>query len=324
MATAVGPHVASGQTAPNSTPSSSTDSAPSTAPDREVAQRRFAQGQRAFKSGDFRHAAEEFEAAYAAAPHPDVLWNAARAWHRARELSRAANLYARFLREAPADSLDRNSATAALRDVSTKIARIDVVAPDFQDVRVDEQTVDGSTIYVTAGTHVVEGKSGGHLVRQTSTVAAGDVISVALVAPLGKEPPPPPNTSPSTGMTAGPAQGQTAQGQTTADVGQHPVATRSQGWPPAVVYAAGAATLLAGGFTLWSAVDTQHARNDYNGTQQALDDGLSKEHRTNIAIVATAVLGAFTVASAAFFVGWRRPQVKVGVGVGSIALDGRF
>jgi hypothetical protein len=98
------PHVAAAQP----------DGPPPSAADREAAARAFSQGQRAFKKGDFRHAAESFETAYKDAPHPSSLWNAARAWHRARELARAANLYAKFLREAPADSRDRNSAQAAI------------------------------------------------------------------------------------------------------------------------------------------------------------------------------------------------------------------
>ena len=60
--------------------------------DRKAAAKLFAEGQKSYSTGDFRHAAESFEAAYARAPRLAPLLNAARAWHNARELVRAANL----------------------------------------------------------------------------------------------------------------------------------------------------------------------------------------------------------------------------------------
>ncbi len=307
------------------------DPAPPSAADREAAQRAFSQGQHAFKRGDFRHAAEQFEVAYAHAPHPDVLWNAARAWHRARELARAANLYARFLRDAPADARDRNSATSELRDLSTKVARMDVVAPDFQDVRVDEQPLEGTTVYVTPGAHVVEGRFDGRPVRQTPTVAAGDVVSIALVAPSAPPPAvvqvPPPTASPSAGKDGG------KDGK---DAG---VTTASHGLPPAVVYAGAATTVVATGFTIWSAVDTEQARSHYDGSQQALNDGLGKERRTNVLVVVSGGLGGLTLLSMLLLVDWHKHSasekangrekpadatVKVGVGPGSFVVGGSF
>jgi len=298
--------------------------APPSAADREAAQRAFAQAQHAFKTGDFRHAAEQFEVAYSHAPHPDVIWNAARAWHRARELPRAATLYAKYLREAPADARDRNSATAALRDLSSKVARLDIVAPDFQDVRVDEQPLDGGSVYVTPGAHVVEGKIDGRSVRQTPSVAAGDVVSVALVAP----PPPPPVVAPPpppATTTIEVADGHGKRGRT---------------WSPVVVYVGGALTLVATGVSIWSALDTEQARRQYNGTQQALDDGLSKEHRTNIAVAVSGGLGAVTLLSTLLFVDWHKHSpsaepgpspggapgggVSFGIGPGSLVARGSF
>jgi hypothetical protein len=312
------------------------DNAPASAADREAAQRAFAQGQRAYRVGDFRRAAESFESAYAHVPHPDALWNAARAWHRARELSRAANLYARFLREAPPNSRDRNSATTALKDLAARIARIDVVAPDFQELRVDGAELDGTSIYVTPGDHVVAGVIDGRPVRQTSKVAAGDVVSVALVPPSAPPvvatatPPPPVQNNPATTPT---------KEQPTHDEPKTEEKKGGGGLPPTIVYVGGAATVLAGAFTIWSGLDTNKARSDFNGTQQALDDGIAKEHRTNIALAVTGVLGAFTLVSAAFLVDWGGgrstkksdsasaaggPTMMIGVGPGTISASGRF
>src|SRR5579883_1186046 len=95
--------------------------ATATAEDRRQAARDFAEGDRAFKDGDFRHAAESYERAYQRVPHYSALWNAARSWDHAGEPSRAANLYARYLREAPPRARDRNSAQRLLRALSNRL-----------------------------------------------------------------------------------------------------------------------------------------------------------------------------------------------------------
>ena len=93
--------------------------------DRKTAQASFQAAQKAFKAGDFRHAAEKFDEAYKRAPHHAPLWNAGRAWHQAGELTRAANIYAKYLREAPPNAPDRNRAIVALKQVQVKLGRID-------------------------------------------------------------------------------------------------------------------------------------------------------------------------------------------------------
>src|SRR5580700_7027743 len=75
--------------------------------DRRAAASFFAEGQKAYNGGDFRHAAESFESAYKRAPRLPPLWNAARAWDKGGELVRAANLYASYLRKAPPNTPDR-------------------------------------------------------------------------------------------------------------------------------------------------------------------------------------------------------------------------
>src|SRR5512143_4363052 len=77
--------------------------------DRREAGRLFVEGQRSFTTGDFRHSAESFEAAYQKVPKLPALWNAARAWHRAGEPVKAANLYASYLDKAPPKAPDRAS-----------------------------------------------------------------------------------------------------------------------------------------------------------------------------------------------------------------------
>src|ERR1700722_20008120 len=134
-----------------STPAYAQSTAPPspTAEARKDAARRYAEGTRAFDARDFTRAGEAFDAAYALAPHPDALWNSARAWHSAGELARAANLYARYLREARRDAPDRPGALAAQKQLASRLGRIEIHPGEgVQNVRVDDVPVEGTVVYV--------------------------------------------------------------------------------------------------------------------------------------------------------------------------------
>ena len=75
-----------------------------TADDKRAAAHAFDDGEKAFAAGDYLRAAELFEEANKKAPHYANVWNAARAYHKLGELARAATLYGRYLRIAPADA----------------------------------------------------------------------------------------------------------------------------------------------------------------------------------------------------------------------------
>lgn len=296
------------------------------ADDRRQAAKDFADGDRAFKDGDYRQAAESYERAYARVPHHSALWNAARSWHRAGELARAANLYARYLREAPPGARDRNSAQRAMNELSGRLARIEVHATDVADVQVDGQPVAGPSVFVTPGAHVVSGRAAdGRAVRQSQSVEAGDVVSVALVpspAPGAPAPPPPPAPTPER--------------------------RASRGWSPIVVYFGGAVALALAGITVWSGIDTLQQKDafDKTPTQNNLDVGRQKETRTNVLIAASAGVAALTAVTALVLVDWHGtresagppgsglehptrkrepgPAVQVGAGLGSLVLKGSF
>ena len=100
------------------------------------AARHFDAGTAAFRRGDYTTAGREFDAAYAIAPHPDALWNAAQAWERAQDVARAANLYALFLELSPPDASDRDRANAAIARIAPRLARLDIhVEGDSRDGR---------------------------------------------------------------------------------------------------------------------------------------------------------------------------------------------
>jgi hypothetical protein len=292
-----------------------------TTEDRKQAAKEFADGDHAFKGGDFKGAAEAYERAYRALPHYSALWNAARAWFRAGDLPRAANLYARYLNEAPTNARDRNNALKSLQSLSEKLAHLQIHATDVQDVKVDGDATTTTDVYVTPGAHVVEGHtSDGKPVRQSQNVEAGETVSVALMAP-----------------TTAPASGGTPPPPVPAEQGQK----KSRGLSPIVVVFGGAVTAVLGGITVWSGLDTLNQKDtfDQSPTQDNLDVGRQKQTRTNILIGATIGAGVLTGVVAIFFVDWKGSaatkkddaptgaaveNVRLGVGPGSVLVQGEF
>ncbi|WP_437634097.1 hypothetical protein [Sorangium sp. So ce854] len=277
--------------------------APAEAPprpeDARAAARAFEEGERAFRAGDFACAAAAFEAAYRAAPHASPLWNAARSWHRAGEAVRAANLYARYLREAPPDAPDRDAAGAALGQLAPRLGRIDVYAPGARDVRVDDVRVEGASVYVNPGSHVVAGEIDAQALRRTEVVGAGEVRSVALVAAAPRELPPAPAAPPPPPPAAGAPAARTSPAPSPA---RRPL-------PPAGVIVGAAVTAIGAGLTVASGLDTLAARDTFDAapTEENLAVGLGKQRRTNVLLGATIGLGALTGAAAIWLVDWGAP-----------------
>jgi hypothetical protein len=282
--------------------------------DRKAAAKLFGEGQKAYREGDFRHAAQAFEDAYQKAPRLPPLYNAARAWQKGGEMVRAANLYASYLRKAPPSAPDRNSATSALRDLETKLARLEVHAADFSDLKVDgapvaleDQQPASLVIYVTPGSHVIEGMHAGAAARQEPTATAGTSMSVVLM--------------PKETAVVAPVVVEKPRG--------------GGGLSPIVVIVGAGATVLAGGFMIWSGVDTTSQRNTFNAspTQANLDTGRSDEARTNVLVGITAGLAVVT-GVLAIFVDWKgtkkteatsaKSTIRFVPGIGGGMLEGSF
>lgn len=249
--------------------------------DRSAA-RHFADGQKAFAAGDFAHAGDEFEAAYRDKPHHAPLWNAARSWQRAGEEIRAANVYARYLREAPPDAPDRDQATVALRALTTKLGRIEAHAAGVDRLELDGKLVEAPVVYVAPGEHLAEADDKGTSVRKVVRVAAGEVTSITLapapkVAPPREGPPLPPRES------------------------RKPL-------PPIVPIIGGVLTLAAGGLAVWSGLDTREKRDtflDDKSSQENLDAAFASQTRTNVLIGTSAGLAVITGVIAVFFTDWQ-------------------
>lgn len=257
--------------------------------DAAAAKVQFEEGEKAFAAGDFRLAGNAFEEAYRRKPHHAPLWNAARSWFRAGESVRAANLYVRYLREAPAGSKDRDVATQNLTQLAAKLGKIVLVSAGPKDLKVDDATADKDGNFVPPGEHVVSGTGPQGTVRKSVKVTEGQTLSVTL-----ENPPPPP---------------------------KDPVIIveqRSVRLPWAVVAVGGGLTLAGAGLTIWSGIDTNKGREEFDqknatpgaATQEDLDDGKSRQLRTNIFLGVTIGLAVLTTA-AAFFVDWKGAK-KVG------------
>ncbi len=261
----------------------------------EIAAEHFAAGERAFAAGDFLRAAEAFEAAHRAAPQPAALWNAARSWHKAGEVARAANLYRRYLRDAPEGAADRDEATRAMVALGARLGRLDVVAPGAAAVSVDGQLVESSTWFVNPGTHLVSADlQGARVVREVS-VEEGGVRTVVLEPPPAVAGDPPrPGPAPTRPPAARPV----------------PKAEEHGGAGPWLFGLVAGTTALSAGLTIASGVDTLLARNEYldipedERTLDLYDQGKFKQDRTNVMIGVTGGLALVSAAVAVFAIDW--------------------
>ncbi|MBL9022606.1 MAG: tetratricopeptide repeat protein [Myxococcales bacterium] len=276
--------------------------------DPAVAAERFTTGEEAFEAGDFLRAAEAFEAAYAADPQPAALWNAARSFDRAGEHARAATLYQLYVREAPSDAPDRDEATRALVELGRRLGKIEIVAPSSPRLAVDGRPVRGSTVFVNAGTHLVEAEFGAARARREVSVEEGSTKTVLL-----EEPPATPSPAPPV-----PPVARTA-----------PEPERRSGVTPWLMAPFLGTTALAGALTIASGVDTLVARGQYldipedERTQRQYDDGKLKQDRTNVMIGVTAGLALVTTSVALFAIDWGKGTV-IGVSPGGVRAHGWF
>jgi hypothetical protein len=297
---------------------------------RKEAARKYTEGTRAFDAGDFTGAAQAFEAAYALAPHPDALWNAARAWHRAGELARAANLYARYLREVPWNAPDRATAQAAMKTLASKLARIEVRAsPGVEAIRLDDSLLDATVVYVIPGVHVLRGHTATGDVEERTTVKAGAEVSV-LVAPAESPAPAAPDTPASPSASPMEPAAPAPPPHSTITPEKSGPAPRS-GWSPVVFAVETGLTVAVTGITIWSGVDTLSTRQSFlaNPTQGTLDSGRFDQLRTNVLLGVSIGLAALTAATAIFLVDWGGPRaeataLRVGLGPASAFVRGSF
>lgn len=273
---------------------SAEDNAAIEGPRKEEATRLFEAAEQAFQKGDFVRAGEAFEEAYRMAPHPAPLWNAARSFERAGDDTRAANAYARYLREAPEGSRDREAALAAIVSLGKRLGLVEIYAKGALDVRLDNKPLGSDRVYVSPGKHVLEGVVDGKLVQQTESIDAGESRSMALVSPEKAEKP----------AFLAPAQ---------TLVVPNPVAknqTKRASWASPLLITSGALTTVSVALLLWSGLDTLEARREFDAdpTAEKLQYGKDKQLRTNLLLGASLGFGAVTAGLLSYWLTRQTPR----------------
>lgn len=281
------------------------------AQDKRAAARAFAEGQQAFRKRDYSLAAEKFEEAHRLAPHHSAVWNAARSRQRAGDLARAANLYAAYIEIAPPHAWDRNRANTELQKLTEQLGKIEIhVIGEIENITIDGEPGETGVVFVTPGTHVIAGEAPDGPVTHKQSVEAGKMVSVLLEPPPPPEPEPPPPPKKEKPAPKPP----------------------DKTWSPTVVYVGGGVTAAAALFTVWSGMDTLDQRETFDAspTQANLDEGKSRQSRTNVGLGVTFVGAALTTAAAMWLVDWDSGKtnedagVEAGLGPRGVCVRGRF
>lgn len=253
--------------------------------EKQEAASHFKAGVRAFWQRKYAEAAESFEKANDTVPNHKALFNAADAWEKAGELVKAAQRFRAYLEIAPENTKARDDAQARLDELLTKVGRIDIAGEGATNVTVDGESAQLGEMLVAPGDHVVAGIAHGTPVEKRVSVEAGAILRV-LIEP----PPPPPKPEP------------VLSNRTTEDDG----VKASEGMPPTVFYVGLGVTGVLAGATVWSGLDTNSKRDDFdaNPTAAGYDDGVAAQRRTNILLGLTAAAGVTTAALGLFAVSW--------------------
>jgi hypothetical protein len=262
---------------------------------------KFKEGERAFQRHEYEAAAAAFEAAYDIAPHPAALFNAATAHQKSGKLTRAANLCARYLRDAPENDPRREKANALLGELTPKLGRVEVQDRGASDVELDARSLEGPVTYVDPGDHVVTARFGDKGVQRKISVVAGSLVRVVL------EPPKKETSAALEEEGEGREEGRPSDAVKDAGKGS------SKPLSPAIFYVGVGVTAVLAGVTVWSGIDTNKARSDFDArpTQSGLDEGKAKQSRTNLLIGATAAAGVGTAVIGIFFTDWKgKPKPK--------------
>lgn len=285
--------------------------------ERAKAAEAYDEGTSAYLAEHYELAAHWFERAYRLVPTSAALLQAVRAYHKAGEFLRAANLALELRASYPSDGRATRAADAVIGSVRDTSLLVDVRCNETCALELDGTVVRHPKFFTTPEVeHTIKA---GFATGETSTSvlgAPGDTERLALEAPL---PPPPP-----------------------------PI-------PRWTFFSSLGATVALGAATIWSGIDANQSVGTYESAartasspgindgssptpaeqaQTLLDDGQRKERRTNILIGVTAGMAAAT-AVIGVFTNWkgesRQPSSKrvegsVGVGHkgGAFMIKGRF
>lgn len=254
-----------------------------------AAAKAFSLGQQAELAGDFRAASEHYELADRMVPSPEALRSAARARMRAGDEAMAAT-HAEELDRRYSDEKSHQIASEILSGLSQKLGRVSLtcaracgVVVDGGAIGVDEST--DHIFYVEAGRHTIGASFGaGGTAQQMVEAPAGKTVRLSL---------------------SGPEDGDAPSGAT-AQVSARVSAPKRAGLPIGWFIASAGVTALLAGATVWSGLDVLKHKSEYEDdpSKAKLDDGRTRELRTNILMGVTAA-AAVTTGFIAWKTRWR-------------------
>ncbi|MCA9592082.1 MAG: hypothetical protein KC776_02200 [Myxococcales bacterium] len=298
-------------------PAVADDAEPCTGTPAQCGKRAFLAGVKAYKAGDFALATRRFNEAYDAKPHPVVLFNLALAEAKSEKYVAATEHFAAVAADAQTPKALRPKAEAERDRAERATARVEVQATgNTVSATVDGVAMTGAppSTRVDPGQHdvqvTVDGKPA---LSRRVTLARGERLTLAL------------SHSREVVVTRG-------GGPTTP---KRDRGTPSHGVSPVWFYAGVGATAVLGGVTVWSALDTKSAFDDYERdlpdldqaqVDQRVNDGHDKELRTNVLIGVTAAAAVATAAVGVLLVDWRLGSQSAALSVtpGGATLSGRF
>jgi hypothetical protein len=270
----------------------------------------FDRGREAYKTEDYVEAAEQFESADANAPSAAALELAIRARDKAGQLDRAATLAALALARHPDDPNIQKIAPSIVERAKAELFELDLKCDEACDVTVAGKIAPGRratdrTVYLGPGNYAVRaGWSGDRSASKSVEASKGETGSLEFRAPEVAVAPPP-AVAPLVVAPTKPADD--TQG-------------KSGKLPPPVFWVGVSLTAVLGGVSLWSGIDTQNNPGpdrvreacktvDSSGAHTAecdslYNEGLDKQHRTNLLLGVTAGLGVATAVVGAFFTDW--------------------
>ncbi|MCB9612183.1 MAG: hypothetical protein H6722_06990 [Sandaracinus sp.] len=283
-------------------------SAAQTAQERQAAAEAFDRGTTSLLAEDFNTAARWFEMANNLAPAAPALLQAIRAHQRAGNELRAGTLSLRLVERFPDAGSAVEEAQRILDAMRGSYFLVEVVCDEECAVELDGTLQAHPAFFLQPGrAHRVGASFASGNTSEEITGEAGEQRTLRMTAPEGPAIQAPPGDTGSTGVGT---QGTTGDSAWTRrdDGREEPREESGGGIHPAGFLTTLALTLGSAGVLVWSGMDTLSARDayeeeaasarmsgDYTLASEMLDDGRTKELRTNVLIGTTAGLAAITV-----------------------------
>lgn len=249
-----------------------------------AAVREFHEGQQAYARGDFKDAAQRFEAAFRDDPRGAIVFNAGLSWQAAGEPARAADDFAFALATTDLPSENAADARTRLGALEKSLGRIDVSAPAGARVSVAhaDRLPPPAHVHVAPGRYAVTVFLADDSTRQRSvSVRAGEWAHLDFETEPTAAPPPTPAPVSDDAPAPAPATPEPAAAASSGSSSQ-----RTWAW-----ITLGAAGVLAGVST-WLTVQffDANATNDQKRTTQTHDDAVAAATRLDVSLAATLVV----------------------------------